>query len=219
MPIFVNQTICHQDGRFRAIAWNASNQHLVDIAWNASNQHLVDDWERTLIYMSIHDFRHEPARNEYRARKQECGSGDKQPPPRYEFECRDNGFMISSLPTAGMGATMRTHAVYHVLIGIAANRIPLFVSNAKVGFHEISKVWRLASCPQEEFQCVFFSVAVHLLSKAKANEAAAAKASNYLAERPSFALSYQCPPAQPQEIGRERCSDTEYNLRSGNGTD
>jgi hypothetical protein len=34
VPTFVNQTICHQDGRFRTIAWNASNQHR------------VDDWER-----------------------------------------------------------------------------------------------------------------------------------------------------------------------------
>jgi hypothetical protein len=30
VPIFVNQTICHQDSRCRAIDWNTSNQHLVD---------------------------------------------------------------------------------------------------------------------------------------------------------------------------------------------
>jgi hypothetical protein len=100
------------------------------------------------------------------ARKQACGSGNKRPLPPYEFECRDSRFFISSLPTAGIRATLRTHAVHYIIIGIAANRSPLFASNTKVGFYQISMGWRLASCPREDFQRVFSPLPPSTLSTA-----------------------------------------------------
>jgi hypothetical protein len=135
----LEHTMCHEKGRFRSIH---------DGAWNASDEQLVLDWEIKLIYLAIHDFHHKPARDEFRRR---CDTVETP----YHFECPDAKYLVSPLPDIGMGAGIRLSGVAHVLMAIASDRIPVFVSNAPAGPDFLQARWKLASCDRGDFQCVF----------------------------------------------------------------
>jgi hypothetical protein len=150
----VDSAICHKDSRF--LHSNTSRE------WNVLDQQLINEWERKLIYLSIHAFFHEPAWEEHQLvrGKLSNNNADHAPSeailPLYDYECRDAKYLIAALPDAGFGAAMRSHAVNHVLMGIASDRIPLFTMNvANAEFPQLRKKWPLASCDRRDYQCVF----------------------------------------------------------------
>ena len=142
--LVLGKTICHEQGRFRDTSTTAM--------WNVSNEELLNEWEFKLIYLAIHSFHHQPALLEYNGRKQ-CKSIESLPP--YEYDCKDTKYIVTDLPNKGLGAAFRLSAVAHVLMGIASNRIPLFVSNSPEGPSFLQNKTTLASCPRGDFQCVF----------------------------------------------------------------
>ena len=151
----VDSTICHKESPFF--------QSTTTREWHVLDQELINEWERKLIYLSIHAFFHEPAWEEHQLVRGTLSNNneDQQAPsgevlPLYDYECRDAKYLIAALPDAGFGAAMRSHAVNHVLMGIASDRIPLFTMNVpSAGFSQLRKKWPLASCDRRDYQCVF----------------------------------------------------------------
>jgi hypothetical protein len=137
----LGQTFCHDKGRFRATSAQA---------WNTSNEELVREWELKLIYLAIHSFHHQPVLKEHQERK---ACQDTLPP--YEYQCANAKYIVTDLPNLGMGTVIRLSSVAHVLMGIASDRIPLFIANSPEGPAILQAPWKLASCDRRDLQCVF----------------------------------------------------------------
>jgi hypothetical protein len=105
-----------------------------------------------LLYLAIQDFHHAPAREEYLTRKK-CGLETSN--PIYDYPCQDSKYIVTDLPNLGMGASIRLAATVHVLMGIASDRIPLFVIKSPEGPSFLQEAWKLASCDRQDLQCVF----------------------------------------------------------------
>jgi hypothetical protein len=143
----LGQTICHEKGSFQH---QSSNNY-----WNASDPQQVYDWELKLLYLAIQDFHHAPARKEHLQRKQQCGEDVVESLPAYDYPCQDAKYIVTALPNIGLGASIRLSAVAHVVMGIASDRIPLFVMNSPEGPMFLQEAYKLASCDRQDFQCVF----------------------------------------------------------------
>ena len=164
MDPILGQTICHSQGRFRStqssITLNAHEETTPNGYWNITNESLVYDWEFRLIYLAIHSFMHQPAYEEYIERKEACGDdGMREIFPPYDYQCKDAKFVVTALPGEGLGATIRSSGVMHMLAGLATDRIPLYVANLPPLDAEnktfLEQPWNLASCPRKDLQCVF----------------------------------------------------------------
>jgi hypothetical protein len=158
LPELTKQTICHADGRFRSTtSMNTSTTATATATatattWNASDAQLVQDWELKLIYASLHDIMHAPARDEYEARR----SCPERSVPRQDYECPNTKYLVTSIPDQGLGASVRLGAMAHILMGIASDRIPLLLANTKPhGPGWLQGPWKLVSCARGDFQCVF----------------------------------------------------------------
>lgn len=159
-PALLGQTVCHKDGRFRDTAADA---------WNASSTTLVHEWELKLIYLAVHALHHQPALQEHRERLQCMEDTDTTTATlikqhSYQYECQNAKFLVTDLVNQGMGAAIRLSGVAHVLMGIASDRIPLFVANASQGPSFLQQPWKLASCPRNDLQCVFLPTSPCTLS-------------------------------------------------------
>ena len=86
--------------------------------------------------------------------------------PSYDYQCKDAKFIVTTLPNEGFGATIRPTAVMYVLIGLATDRIPIFVANLSSLNDDddeddikekqfLKEPWNLASCPRKDMQCIF----------------------------------------------------------------
>ena len=148
---FTDQTICHPNGNFGTGSIPPATE------WNASDINLVHAWRVKLIYLSIHALFHEPAYEEFRRRKQDNSSAMPSCPqvPLLDYECKDAKYVVSTIPDAGFGVSLRSGGIALIMTALASNRIPLFVNNARVGPKYIAEQWRLASCPRGDYQCVF----------------------------------------------------------------
>lgn len=159
LPELTEQTICHANGRFRStsnIATDTGTNTNTATSWNASDAQLVQDWELKLIYASLHDMMHAPARNEYEARRS-CPNISMSSLPRQDYECPGTKYLVTAIPEHGLGASVRLGAMGHILMGIATDRIPLLLANTKPnnGPDWLQTPWKLVSCARGDLQCVF----------------------------------------------------------------
>jgi hypothetical protein len=151
----LDQTLCHPQGRFRS-----ATKFLPPLQQQQQQSYLsiLDDWEFRLLYLAIHRLHHQPAMAEYQLRVQhDCFSdsdtstglndnneshGGKTtttttplqpqllPPHPYEYECPNAKYLVTALPTLGMGAALRLGAVPAIFMALTTERIPLFIMHA-----------------------------------------------------------------------------------------
>ncbi len=152
IPMLLERTICHEHGRFRSLDWNASNDAL------------IRDWELRLIYLALHRHFHEPAWKELKSRTSSNSCNSQEHLERnfgvqkYDYECQDAKFLVTSIATLGSGALLRLGAVPNILMGLASDRIPLFLARTGVGPQFLREGWTQASCDRRNMQCVFLPV-------------------------------------------------------------
>jgi hypothetical protein len=139
-----SQTICHNRSKFR-------NPSMTN--WDVSNEQLLDEWEFRLIYMAIHYHHHQPATQEAKIR-QSCSEFPSHF-PKMDYECPSAKFLVSNVAPSGFGASIRMGAVNSMLLGIATNRLTLFVNDFLGGATFLQKPSLLANCPRKDLQCFF----------------------------------------------------------------
>jgi hypothetical protein len=157
------QTICHPDSTFR------------NPKWSVANEKLIDEWELRLLFLALHHHQHAPARREAQARKA-CGPLMKNAQSvRMDYECPSAKLLVVNLEPIGMGASFRLGAIGSLLLGVATDRVTLFVNNV-TGIMTTSPSersattedqddatpdtvefipWALASCARGDYQCVY----------------------------------------------------------------
>jgi len=161
MPGLLSSSICNQNSKFL----NPNQSY-----WDITDEALLDEWEFRLIYLAIHHHHHAPALQEkkVRLRSKSCSSSS-------EYECPSARYLVTTLPGAGLGAVFRTAALMSVLMGVATNRITVFVNNyvpetnSKNGTNTplsfLQKPSQLFSCPRRDMQCVFLPTSPCVLTK------------------------------------------------------
>ena len=153
----LGQTICHADGRFR-------NDTAAGMDFDDRTVRL---WAVRLIYLAMHYHQHRLAVPEATQRYAEGSSGSSHCSPAamlekynvgsFDFECPAAKFVILSLGGNWLGANVRGGMVPALLMGLASDRVVLFINNSDRGVNEyLTKPWPLASCPRKDSQCFFF---------------------------------------------------------------
>lgn len=142
-----SQTICHAESTFR---------HFSNKDWDVRNEKLVEEWTFRLIYMAIHHHQHEPATLEAQARL--ACPHDERNMSKFDYECPSSKFLVTNIADGGFGASFRLGAVGALLMGIATNRVTVFVNNFSGGAPFLKKPTLLASCPRRDMQCFFLPV-------------------------------------------------------------
>jgi hypothetical protein len=138
-------TICHRNSTFRSPT--------VITNWDLTNEDLLTEWQFRLTYLAIHHHMHKPALLELQARR-DCGT----PIPNVgnmDFECKNATFLVSNVASSGLGASFRLGAVASLWMGIATNRITVFINNSTVGPKFLRMPWPLAGCDRKDLQCFF----------------------------------------------------------------
>lgn len=182
LDILLKQTLCYKTGRFRTIRPLHSSTPTKAINWNASDSDLIQDWQIRLLYLALHRKFHIPAYPEYQLR-QECDlssssktlnttstSSSLSSSPttsfyphggisNFDYECPKAKFLVTVLKSVGMGATIRGSAMPSILMALSTDRIPLFVSSLDANdvgeSSPLTTPFLLASCPRQDFQCIF----------------------------------------------------------------
>lgn len=138
-------TICHKNSTFRSPT--------VTTKWDLTNKDLLTEWQFRLTYLAIHYHMHNPALMELQSRR-DCGI----PIPHVrnmDFECKNAKFLVANVAPSGLGASFRLGAVASLWMGIATNRITIFINNATVGPNFLRMPWPLAGCDRKDLQCFF----------------------------------------------------------------
>ena len=132
----LKSTICHETSRFIQQEHNRSS--LIDEQWK--------DFTFRLTYLAIHEHQHRHARNEALSRIR-CGhSHGNNSTGNFDYECPDAKFLISNVPSEGVGASLRYGAVSALLLGLGTDRVVLFLDSVP---------WKAASCNRQDLQCFF----------------------------------------------------------------
>lgn len=111
-------------------------------------------WIIRILYTAIHSLHHGPAVEEAKWRQ------TNEPPSNignYDFECPSERFLVTSVPSAGFGASLRRGTVNALLLGLSLNRTTLFLSNVNSTkiTAEIVKPQLLSGCKRADLQCFF----------------------------------------------------------------
>jgi hypothetical protein len=138
-------TVCHKDGTFRSPTPAAT--------WDLTDEALLSEWQFRLTYLAIHYHMHKPALNELEARRS-CGKA-LPTVSKMDFECKDAKFLVANVAASGLGASFRLGAVASLWMGIATDRVTVFVNHATVGPPFLQLPWPLASCERNDLQCFF----------------------------------------------------------------
>jgi hypothetical protein len=147
----LQRSLCHADSRVR----NPTFQN-----WNASNEYHIKEWTFMLIYLAIHSWHHHPAKDEALSRLQQQTNGNSDSsstPNNYDYECPKAKFMITTIPSPGLGASLRMSGIYSILTGIAIGRIPIFLSNvpSKKVPENMASPFMLGFAPRKDLQSAF----------------------------------------------------------------
>lgn len=145
--ILLNRTVCHPKSQLRNPFRRTS--------WNVTDQVQVKEWTLLLLYLAIHSFHHEPAREEALLRKK--NQQKQKDIGIYDYECPNAKFIITGIPNLGLGAALRMSAVNALLTGVGLNRVNLFLSNVnstKVP-EMLSEEFIRGGCSRGDLQCAF----------------------------------------------------------------
>jgi hypothetical protein len=145
--VLFDATVCHKDSPVRTFL----------LQKNITDD--VQQWVSILIYLGLHMWHHNPAKEEaLNRRKQRNSKNFADFNHSYDFECPNAKYLVTSLPDIGLGASFRASAIYYLLLGIATNRITVFLGNvqSKILPEEITKPYLLGGfCERGDFQCSF----------------------------------------------------------------
>ena len=155
----LSSTLCHTQSRF-----------VNDTQYDAQDEKTIRLWAVRLVYLALHYHQHHWALPEAKFRLDSSNGSNSCTTPMestnnhnsnnntigiFDYECPDAKFMIVPLKGHGLGANMRTTVVPALLVGLAANRVVVFVNNAETGNIDVRKPWPLASCNRRDHQCFF----------------------------------------------------------------
>ena len=165
-----DQTVCHPNGNFGTGSFRPAKK------WNVSDDELIYAWQVKLAYLSLHALLHEPAYEEFRQRIQEPSSGSSCPDiPLFDYECKGAKYVVSTIPDAGFGVSVRLGGVAVVMMALATNRVPLFINNMTNGMAYISKPWPLSGCSRGDYQCVLHPISPCTIRKSELQNATVLK--------------------------------------------
>jgi len=153
----LKQTICMENSRF--INWenNLSSPDANDLG---EDEKLLQLMFR-LIFLAIHENQHQFAREEAMSRLSCKGDQSFQSKleaaqvGKFDFECPNAKFIVSNVPSHGLGASIRIGLADPLFLGLLSNRVHLTPSSVSVGNAQIRKQWPLASCSRHDLQCFF----------------------------------------------------------------
>jgi len=191
LPSLFNETICHEDSPIRSFPQikeqrqkqQQQNQHArgvineegVDVA-------LIEDWYQRFLYLALHWKFHQPALQEYRARKT-CAEKDVKDGTNYlqsfmmdheigqmDYECKDAKFVVIPIGSIGFGAYLNTMASLSILLALRTNRIPIFTVRSIFPWQKRKgerDPWLLApnNCSRKDMQCYFLPISPCTITK------------------------------------------------------
>ena len=140
-----------------------------------------------LLYLALHEHQHGPARNEAIARYGSLSNnisdniiyddnknnsisnstlssqllGEKQPIGKFDYECSDTKFIVSNIGGVGFGAAIRLGVPDPLYLGLVSNRTVLFYNSLSTNITNdpgFSGPWPLASCPRNDYQCIYLPI-------------------------------------------------------------
>jgi hypothetical protein len=134
-----------------------------------------------LLFLAIHEHQYGSARIEAKMRYDNNNNQDEKcinekeeyttslanaNVGKFDFECPDTKFLISHVPEAGFGASLRVGLMDPMFIGLVTGRVVLYVnsfdSHPDASFR---RPWPLASCPRKDMQCVYMPLSPCVLTK------------------------------------------------------
>jgi hypothetical protein len=131
---------------------------------NKETESAIFAWTVRLIYLAIHHHQHRDALQQeaIERRKQTTEQCENELLAKgiglFDYECKEGKFLISGLPSHGLGSVMRIDAVNFMLGGLASNRTVLFVNNVEGLENATSRLqfpWDLVSCERKDHQCFY----------------------------------------------------------------
>jgi hypothetical protein len=128
-------------------------------AITTNNQQTIHHLSLRLLYLSVHVHQHMHAMKEARHRLANPGKCEQERKARnigkFDFECPDAKFLVVPLKHSGLGGQVRLITAPVLMVGIASDRVILFVNNSPVGPNYLREPWDLSSCPRRDKQCFF----------------------------------------------------------------
>lgn len=155
----LKRSICHESSRFmlQNNTDSKSTQYWEDLAFRLS-------------YLAIHEHQHKHARKEAESRLT-CNDYKSKNISNFDFECPDAKFLVSNLPSEGIGASLRYGAAGSLLLGLSTDRVVLF---------QDSTPWKAASCDRHDLQCFFMPISSCVITEAEFINATALSAAESL---------------------------------------
>ena len=178
----LNQTMCLNGSKF--LNWESTM--LKDQMGEEEEQKAIEYLSYRLIYLAIHENQHRFARKEAISRyNPDCNDSDENRLSpnnvttnhnnrttasdllqanvgKFDFECPDAKYIVSSIPNIGFGAALRLAVPDPTFLGLMTNRVVLFLNSLPPetsapdqAKRDLIEPLRLASCPRKDLQCIF----------------------------------------------------------------
>jgi hypothetical protein len=161
--VLEQQSMCLNDSSF--MNWKPPNLSSRKRSANSGNP-TIDHIAFTLMFYALHEHQYGPARAEaisrYAQQSKDCDgqvayfdSLKKAEVGRFDFECRDTKYIVAPVSFMGYGAVIRTSMIDKLLLGLASNRVVLFINSIdSAPLEYMTREWPLASCPRKDLQCM-----------------------------------------------------------------
>ena len=166
----LKHTLCAKSSRFRnlkfsSVIGNGSNQshHQIDKDFfetaDMTKNQTIHYLSFRLLYLSVHVHQHVHATEEAKhrlANPDQCNREmDLKTIGKFDFECPDAKFLVVPMQNQGLGSTMRLIVAPSLRVGIASDRVVIFVNNSPVGPKFIRNPFLFSSCSRLDKQCFF----------------------------------------------------------------
>ena len=164
--ILRQQAFCGPQSPFQSISVGSSN-----------TDRLL--WTTRLLYLAVHWHQHSPALPEAQHRHRHANPHCPQQAfanssrvGSFDYECPTAKFLVVAFSKNGIGANLRLVAVPALMVGLATQRVVLFVNDAPVGPDFVRQPWTLASCRhRRDAQCFFRPASPCVLTEQELAEA------------------------------------------------